>query len=180
MLNSGPSRKRKSRAPVRAVLLDHVGAGDVGRHQVGRELDAAEGEVQRPAERADHQRLGQARHAFQQAVAAAEQRDQQFLDHLGLADDDLGQLVDDLLPGGAESFDGGGVVRGSDSWSLMGGPCWLSVVTMCHGYGVATRRSRRIVGHASPRCGAPDAALSVGSSVGKWAGRPWGVAGWSG
>ena len=40
--NSGPSRKRNSRLPGAAVLLDHFGAGDVGRHQVGRELDAAE------------------------------------------------------------------------------------------------------------------------------------------
>ena len=30
------------------VLLEHVGADDVGRHQVGRELDAAEGEVEAP------------------------------------------------------------------------------------------------------------------------------------
>ena len=86
----------------RAVLLDDFGAGDVGRHQVGRELDAAERQVQRAGQRADHQRLGQARHAFQQAVAPAEQRDQQFLDHLVLADDHLGQLVHDLLAGVAQ------------------------------------------------------------------------------
>ena len=36
----------------------------------------------------DHQRLGQAGHAFEDAVAAAEQRDQQLLDDLVLADDD--------------------------------------------------------------------------------------------
>ena len=93
-----PFEEAEIAGPRAAVLLDHVGAGDVGRHEVRRELDAAEAEVQRPAERADHQRLGQARHAFQQAMSAAEQRDQQFFDHLALADDDLGQLVDDLLP----------------------------------------------------------------------------------
>ena len=97
--------------PRAAILLDHVGAGDVGRHQVRRELNAAEAEIQRPAERADHERLGQARHAFQQAMAAAEERDQQLLDHLALADDDLAQLVDDFLPGGAQPFDGGALLK---------------------------------------------------------------------
>ncbi len=35
-------------------------------------------------------------------MPAAEQRDQQFLDHLRLADDHLAQLVDDFLPGRPE------------------------------------------------------------------------------
>ena len=90
----------------RAVLLDDVGAGDVGRHQVGRELDAAERQVQRAGQRADQQRLGQTRHAFQQAVAAAEQGDQQFLDHVVLADDHLRKLVEDLLAGVAQLANG--------------------------------------------------------------------------
>jgi hypothetical protein len=64
------------------IFLEHVGAGDVGRHQVGRELDAAEREVQRLGQRRDEQRLGQARDADEQAVAAREQRDEQVLDHL--------------------------------------------------------------------------------------------------
>ncbi len=80
----------------RAVLLDDFGAGDVGRHQVGRELDAAEGQRQRPRQGADHQGLGQARHAFQHAMALAEQRDEQFLDDLFLADDDPAQLLLDV------------------------------------------------------------------------------------
>ena len=79
--NSGPFEKAELPRPRAAVLLDHVRAGDVGGHQVGRELDAAETEIQRAAERADHQGLGQPRHALQQAVAAAEQRNQQLLDH---------------------------------------------------------------------------------------------------
>ena len=64
------------------VLLEDLGAGDVRGHQVGRELDAVEGQVQRIGQRADHQRLGQAGHADQQAVAAGEDGDQQLLDHL--------------------------------------------------------------------------------------------------
>ena len=45
----------------RRILLDDVGAGDVGRHQVGRELDAVELEVEHARHRMDEQRLGEAR-----------------------------------------------------------------------------------------------------------------------
>ena len=89
-----------------AVLFDDVGARDVGRHQVGRELNAAEREVQRAGQRAHQQRLGQAGHAFQQAVAAGEQGDQHLLDHVVLADDDARKLCFDLLDRGAEAGDG--------------------------------------------------------------------------
>ena len=75
------------------VFLQHVGAGDVRRHQVGRELDAFEADVQDFGQRADHQRLGQAGHAFQQAMAARENSGKQLLDHFVLAHDDLLQLL---------------------------------------------------------------------------------------
>ena len=45
----------------------------------------------------DQQRLGQARHADDQAVAADEQRQQHLFEDFVLADDELLQLVDDLL-----------------------------------------------------------------------------------
>ena len=95
----GPCRNAKLARAGRLVFLNHFGAGDVGRHQVGRELDAVELERQRIGQRADHQRLGQPRHADQQAVPAGEQGDQQLLDHLLLADDDLAQLVGDAAIG---------------------------------------------------------------------------------
>jgi hypothetical protein len=95
--NTGPSRNRRSRAPVERFLLDDLCPRDVRRHQVRRELDAAERQVQRACQRADHQRLGQPRNAFQQAVSPAKQRDQQLLDHLLLAHNDLTQLLDNLL-----------------------------------------------------------------------------------
>ena len=50
-------------------------------------------------QRADHQRLGQAGHAFEDAVAPAEQGDQQLLDDLVLADDDAAQLLLDVVEG---------------------------------------------------------------------------------
>ena len=72
-------------SPVLLVVDD--GADEVGRQQVGRELDARELRVDGVAERADGERLGQARHALEQHVAAGEQADQQALDHVRLADD---------------------------------------------------------------------------------------------
>ena len=77
------------------VFLNDLGAGDVGRHQVGRELNAPEFERQSVGQRADQQRLGQARHAHQQAMPAGEHRHQQFLDHLLLPDDHAAQLLGD-------------------------------------------------------------------------------------
>ncbi len=55
-----------------AVLLDNFRAGDVGRHQVGRELNAAKREVQCAGECADHQGLCQSGDTLQQAMASAE------------------------------------------------------------------------------------------------------------
>ena len=115
LVKTGPSTKRKFAPPV-LVLLQHVRAGDVRGHQVGRELDPLELDVEDPGQRADHQRLGQARHAHQQAVAAGEDGGEDLLDHLVLADDDLLQfllhqppVLAELLQDVAEAagFDGG-------------------------------------------------------------------------
>ncbi len=79
------------------VLVEDLGAGDVGRHQVRRELDALEVEVEDVGERLDEQRLGEARHAGDEAVAAGEERDEHLLDDLVLPDDDLAQLGENPL-----------------------------------------------------------------------------------
>ena len=76
----GPGANTICRRPGRGVFLDDVGAGDVGRHQVGRELDAVELQLQHLRERRDEQRLRQARHADDQAVAADEERQQHQVD----------------------------------------------------------------------------------------------------
>ena len=73
--------------------VEDVGADDVGGHQVGRALHALKLQPHDARERADRQRLGQARHALEQRVAAADDRQQQQIDHLGLPDDDLGELA---------------------------------------------------------------------------------------
>ncbi|MNC85490.1 hypothetical protein D3C83_10900 [compost metagenome] len=59
--------------PARIVLHHDLGADDVRGHEVRRELDAGEFQVQRVGERLHQQRLAQARHAFEQHVAGREQ-----------------------------------------------------------------------------------------------------------
>ena len=71
------------------ILFEDFGADDVARHQVRRELDAAEIERERLTERTHEQGLTETGHAFEQAVAAGEQADQKLLDHVALTDDDL-------------------------------------------------------------------------------------------
>ena len=80
-------------APAVGAVLQDVGARDVHRHQVGRELDAAELQRHRLGQLAHQQRLGQPGHAHQQRVPAGEQADRQPLDHLVLADDHATQLL---------------------------------------------------------------------------------------
>ena len=71
------------------VFLNDVRPGDVGRHQVGRELDARELQLEHPRQGVNEQRLRQARHTDDQAVAADEERQQHFVDRRLLTDDDL-------------------------------------------------------------------------------------------
>ena len=92
-----------------AVFVHHVGARDVGRHQVGRELDAVEIQRQAFGQRADHQRLGQPRHSFENAVAAGEQADEQLLDDIFLPDDGAGHLLANRVACGAKSLEAGKV-----------------------------------------------------------------------
>ena len=92
----GQQELREHRARAEAELLRlHVEdrrAGDVRGHQVGRELNAAELAAQHAAQRAHEQRLAQARHAFDQHVAAGEQGHQRAQHQLVLADVDLADL----------------------------------------------------------------------------------------
>ncbi len=75
----------------------HPGADDVARHEVGGELDAGEGAAHHGGERGGRERLGDARHPFEKAVTAGEQRHQQSFDHVVLADDDAPDLCEGLL-----------------------------------------------------------------------------------
>ncbi len=80
-------------------VLQHLGADDVGGHEVGRELHALGVEAEHAAERLDEQRLGEAGNADQQRVAAGQDGDQRSLDDDVLAEDDRGgRLVRPLHP----------------------------------------------------------------------------------
>ena len=92
-VKTGPGWKTNSLRPV--AFLEDVAAGDVGRQQVGRELDAAEVERQQPRQRLDELGLAQAGQAFEQHVSAREQRRDDLVDRLFLAENHAAQLVDE-------------------------------------------------------------------------------------
>ena len=62
-------------------------ADEVRGHEVGRELQALERAAEHVGDGLDGQRLGQARDALEQHVAAGQQRDEHALEHRLLADD---------------------------------------------------------------------------------------------
>src|SRR5207244_10436109 len=75
------------------LLVEQLRPGNVGGHQVGRELDALEIERKQLGNAGDHQRLGQAGHSLEDAVPLAEQGNQHLLEDLVLADDDATELL---------------------------------------------------------------------------------------
>ena len=80
-------------APTRGViLLQQLGAGDVARHQVGRELHAREAELERFRHGVHEQRLRQPGHADQQRVPAGEHGGEQVVHDGVLADDTAADL----------------------------------------------------------------------------------------
>ena len=78
--------------PSVGVLDDDVGADDVSRHQVRRELDPRERQIQALRQRPDEEGLAEARHALEQHVAAGKQADQHVRDDLVVPHDDLADL----------------------------------------------------------------------------------------
>ena len=74
LAKTGPGRKTIFGESPCAVAAEQFVAGDVGGHQVRRELDPRELPVERRGEGLDHQRLGQAGDADQQGVGAGERR----------------------------------------------------------------------------------------------------------
>ena len=114
----GPWTKRRVAPAGRRVFLEDVGAGDVGGHQVGRELDALEVEVERLGQGRDHERLGEARHAEEQGVAAAEERHEHQLDDPALADDAPRDLILNFLTRFGEL---GGLISDVGGFHVQGG-----------------------------------------------------------
>ena len=81
--------------PAVRVLLHDVGADDVGRHQVRRELDARELEVQDVGERVHEAGLADARNALEQHVAAGEQGRDRVVDDFLVPDDPAADFLGD-------------------------------------------------------------------------------------
>jgi hypothetical protein len=94
------------------LLFENLCAGNIGRHEIGRELDSLEAQIQDLGDGLDQQGLGQTGHAGNQAVAAGEERHQHLIDDLVLAHDHLAQLVEDprtpVLDAFGEVHRGGG------------------------------------------------------------------------
>ncbi len=87
------------------IFLDDVGAGDIGRHQVGRELDALEDQAEDIGHGSHEQRFRRSGKAGDQAVAADEEADADLFDDFILADDHALDLSDDLGVDFAEACD---------------------------------------------------------------------------
>ena len=80
-----------------AIFFDDFRSRDIGRHQVGRELNAFEIEVKNLRDRRDQQCLRQARNAGDDRVTAGQHRNHHLIDDFFLADDDFSNFVIDLL-----------------------------------------------------------------------------------
>src|SRR6185369_9858427 len=112
--------RHESNVPLSAgrVVFDQLRPEDVGRHQVRCELDSAELEADGVGQRLDEERLGEAGHSAQQAMAAGEQTGEDFAADALLSDDraaDLGVETGNEV-GGLLKREVGGVgssVRGS-------------------------------------------------------------------
>jgi hypothetical protein len=86
-------------------LVEHLGADNIGRHQVRGELDAFFFQPQHLAERDGELGLGKAGRADQQRVTAAEDGRQRQVDHLVLTEDDRAHglaRLDKPLGGGVQ------------------------------------------------------------------------------
>gem|GEM_PF-3124729 len=83
---------------------EDFGAGDIGRHQVGRELDALEVKVEDLREGFDEEGLGEAGGAGEEAMAAGEKGEEELFDDLTLADDDFGEFGGNAFAAGLEAL----------------------------------------------------------------------------
>ena len=99
------------------LLVVEVDAGDVGGHEVRRELDTAEGAAEATSDSFCESGLANAGDIFKKNVAFAEERDHRESDDFGLADDDalhavleaFGDGADLIHLSGCKSFGGNGL-----------------------------------------------------------------------
>ena len=101
----GPGWNSKNVPAVR-VLLNDVRADDVGGHQIGRELDARELQVEHIRQRVHEAGLADAGDAFEQHVAARQQAGDRAVDDLLVTDDAAPDFAGDAAESFAELVDG--------------------------------------------------------------------------
>ena len=82
-----PLDKPQLALPRGFVFLEDLGAGDVGGHEIGGELDPVERHREELGEARDHERLRQPRHPLENAVPLAEQGGEEEIEDVLLADD---------------------------------------------------------------------------------------------
>ena len=91
----GPAENRSVFEPVFGI--DNHAADNVGRHQIGRELNAGILQMENAGKRSQQSRLSEPRNAFKQHMSARQQTDQHAIDDILLADDDLADFITDLF-----------------------------------------------------------------------------------
>jgi hypothetical protein len=111
-------------------LVEHLGAENVGRHQIGRELHTPRRDAKDGAHGFDQPCLGKAGQPDQQAMATGQKRDQRQIDHIALAEDRLA----DLGPGLADRIERSACGIGHGLVEIDG--------IGCGGHGLAPRANR--------------------------------------
>ncbi len=81
------------------VLLNDVGAGDVSRHQVRGELDPLKVQVHGVGQCPNHERLGESRYTFQQAMAARQNGNDKLFNDVFLPDNNPADLFSNFATG---------------------------------------------------------------------------------
>ena len=89
---AGEDRPTHEREFIFLEVID-IRAGNIGGHKIRRELDARKLAAEHARERPHEQRLGHARHAFDERVLAGEDGDERAIHDFALADDDLGNFL---------------------------------------------------------------------------------------
>ena len=79
------SAEKSKKAAAGVALFENFRSDDVGRHQVGSELDSLPVKSENDAERFDESRLGKTGHTDKKAMTAREQRHQHLIDHVASA-----------------------------------------------------------------------------------------------
>ena len=89
---------------IRSRDVEDVGAGDVGRHEVRRKLDATEAGVDDTRQRFNRQRFRRSGHAFDQRMSFRQQSDQNLFDRIVLSDDDFSEFSANVFDCGGDGL----------------------------------------------------------------------------